>query len=118
MRTQLFGAVGAFALAASTLVAPAVSNADDHAGIDCAGDPSACVVCGDNTFWDSGLNQCVMAGPGFADPTGPVQSGEQLDPTGPVQSGEQLDPTGPVQSGEQLIPCSITSTPAPGKPCG
>jgi hypothetical protein len=107
MRTQLLGAVGAFALAASTLVAPAVSNASpDDGGIPCAADPSACVVCGDNTVWNSGLNQCVMAGPGFA------------DPTGPVQSGEQLDPTGPVQSGEQLIPCSITSTPAPGKPCG
>jgi hypothetical protein len=104
MRTQLFGAVGAFALAASTLVAPTVSNADDDHLCDAV--PTSCVVCGDNTFWDSGLNQCVMAGPGFA------------DPTGPVQSGEQLDPTGPVQSGEQLIPCSITSTPAPGKPCG
>lgn len=62
--------------------------------------------CDPNTVWNSGLNQCVMPGPGFA------------DPTGPVQSGEQLDPTGSAQSGEQLIPCSITSTPAPGKPCG
>jgi len=104
LRTQLFGAVVAFALAASTLVAPAVSNADDCVTVPAQ--PMSAVCCGDNTFWDSGLQQCVMAGPGFA------------DPTGPVQSGEQLDPTGPVQSGEQLIPCSPAITPAPGKPCG
>jgi hypothetical protein len=86
MRTQLFGAVGAFALAASTLVAPAGSNAeDDH---DCAGDPTSCVFCGPPTYWNSGLNQCVMAGPGF-EPVGPVGVGPNpvVGEAGPVGFG-------------------------------
>ena len=96
MRTQLFGAVGAFALAASTLVAPAVSNAE---------------VCGPNTYWNALTNQCQLCeGVGmywnvglnqclFADPTPYVDP--ILGPVGPVGVGPNpvLGPVGPVGVG-------------------
>jgi hypothetical protein len=97
MRTQLFGAVGAFALAASTLVAPAVSNAE--------------VICGPNTYWNTLTNQCQLCeGVGmywnvelnqclFADPTPYVDP--ILGPVGPVGVGPNpvLGPVGPVGVG-------------------
>jgi hypothetical protein len=97
MRTQLFGAVGAFALAASTLVAPAVSNAQ----VDCGPNSywntltNQCQLCeGVGMYWNFELNQCL-----FADPTPYV--GPILGPVGPVGVGPNpvIGPVGPVGVG-------------------
>jgi hypothetical protein len=96
MRTQLFGAVGAFALAASTLVAPAVSNAE-VCGPNTYWNPliNQCQLCeGVGMYWNVGLNQCL-----FADPTPYVDP--ILGPVGPVGVGPNpvLGPVGPVGVG-------------------
>jgi hypothetical protein len=112
MRTQLFGAVGAFALAASTLVAPAVSNAE-VCGPNTYWNPliNQCQLCeGVGMYWNVGLNQCLLADPtpyvgpilGPAGPVGVGGVGPVVGPVGPVGVGgvgPVVGPVGPVGVG-------------------
>jgi hypothetical protein len=97
MKTQLLGAVGAFALGASVLVAPAVSNAEGPCGPNLYWNSitNQCQLCeGVGMYWNYQVNQCLLA-----DPTPYV--GPVLGPAGPVGVGPNpvLGPVGPVGVG-------------------
>lgn len=92
IRPQFAGAFAAFALAASALAIPAVSNAEGN----CAPNyywntaTSQCQLCvGVGMYWNYETNQCL-----FADPTPYV--GPVLGPAGPVGVGGAGPVVGPV----------------------